>query len=221
VRKIYSSSGFDEALHAERAVIFIFFDWSGQAAHSLRTLQEWERDLASGPAKVKFEIYQLAPDQHPFTWKWIADAVGHDKGGEHGYGSVVWLRKGTVAGFVHNAAMAGTKSLAQITHECFVLGKTGVSPESISAGRVPFDAGLLEILCCPETRQQLALAARSAVDLINRQIAGGRLKNRGGQAVSGKIDGGLIRSDGKYLYPLRQNIPILLVDEAIPLAGAQ
>jgi uncharacterized protein YbaR (Trm112 family) len=220
MQQIDSPGDLDAALHAERAVVFIFFDWSGQAARSLRTFQEWERELAAQPGGTKCEIYQLEPDKHPRTWKWIADTAGHDKGGEHGYGSVVWLRKGSIVGFVQNAATAGTKTLAQITHECFVLTKTGVSPASISAGPRLFDAGLLEILCCPETHQQLALAAPSALEQINRQIAGGRLKNRAGQAVTGKIDGGLVRADGKYLYPLRQNIPILLVDEAIPLAGA-
>ncbi len=220
MQQINSSGDFDEALHAERAVVFIFFEWSGQAARSLRTLQEWERELAAQPGTVNFGIYQLAPDQHPRTWKWLAGAVGHGESAEQSDGAVLWLRKGSVAGFAQDAAGAGIKTLAQITHECFVLGKTGVSPATSSAGPRPFDAGLLEILCCPETHQQLALAAPSALEQLNRQIAGGRLKNRAGRTVMGKFDGGLVRADGKYLYPLRQNIPILLVDEAIPLAGA-
>jgi uncharacterized protein YbaR (Trm112 family) len=29
----------------------------------------------------------------------------------------------------------------------------------------------------------------------------------------------LIRADGKILYPIRRNIPVMLVDEGIPLAG--
>ena len=220
MQHINSSADFDEALHAERAVFFIFIEWSGQAARSQRTFREWERQLASQPGRVDFEIYQLAPDQHPRTWKWLAGATGHGEGAEYSDGAVLWLRKGSVAGFAQDAAGAGIKTLAQITHECFVLGKTGVSPASISAGTRPFDAGLLEILYCPETHQQLALVAPSALEQLNRQIAGGRLKNRAGQTVMGKIDGGLVRADGKYLYPLRQNIPILLVDEAIPLSGA-
>lgn len=220
MQQVNSSGDLDAALHAERAVVFIFFEWSGQAVRSLRTFQEWERELASQSGRVDFEIYQLAPDQHPRTWKWLAGAAGQGEGVEHGHGAVLWLRKGSVAGFVQDAASAGIKTLAQITHECFVLGKTGVSPASISAGPRPFDPGLLQILCCPETHQQLALAAPSALEQLNRQIAGGRLKNRAGHAVTGRIDGGLVRADGKYLYPLRQNIPILLVDEAIPLAGA-
>jgi len=219
MRQINSSGDFEEALHTERVIIFIFFEWSGQAARSLRTFQQFERELAAQPDGVNCEIFQLEPDQHPRTWKWLAGVAGCDEGAEHSHGAVVWLRKGLVAGFAKDAAAAGTKTLAQITHECFVLGKTTVSPASISAEPHPFDTGLLEILCCPETHQQLALAAPSALEQINRQIAGGKLKNRGGHAVTGKIDGGLIRADGKYLYPLRQNIPILLVDEAIPLVG--
>ncbi len=220
MHQINSLSDFDQALHAERALIFIFFEWSGQAARSLRTFQQFEREIVAQPGGANCQIYQLAPDQHPRTWKWLAGAAGHGEDVEQGHGAVLWLRKGSVAGFVQDAAEVGTKTLAQITQECFVLGKTGVSPASISVGPRPFDAGLLEILCCPETHQQLALAAPSTLEQINRQIAGGRLKNRGGHAVTGRIDGGLVRADGKYLYPLRQNIPILLVDEAIPLAGA-
>jgi uncharacterized protein YbaR (Trm112 family) len=220
MRQISSSGDFDEALHAERAIVFIFFEWSGQAARSQRAFQELERELASQPGGTKCEVYQLEPDKHPRTWKWLTGVAGHGEETEHGRGAVLWLRKGSVAAFVQDAAEVGTKTLAQITQECFVLGKTGVSPATISAGPRPFDAGLLEILCCPETHQQLALAAPSALEQINQQITGGRLKNRGGHAVTGKIDGGLVRADGKYLYPLRQNIPILLVDEAIPLTGA-
>jgi uncharacterized protein YbaR (Trm112 family) len=29
----------------------------------------------------------------------------------------------------------------------------------------------------------------------------------------------LVRADGKFIYPIRQEIPIMLIDEAIPLAS--
>jgi len=77
---------------------------------------------------------------------------------------------------------------------------------------------LLKILCCPETHQALALAEPVLVQQLNEKIASNRLLNRAGKAVLDKMDGGLIRSDGKFLYPLRQNIPIMLIDEAIPLS---
>jgi len=77
---------------------------------------------------------------------------------------------------------------------------------------------LLKILCCPETHQDLRVAEQTMVESLNRNIANGSVKNRAGQPVSIKIDGGLIRADGKFLYLIRQDIPVMLVDEAIPLA---
>ena len=50
-------------------------------------------------------------------------------------------------------------------------------------------------------------------------IAAGALTNRAGQPVKEKMDGGLVRADGRFLYPIRHNIPVMLVDEGIPLAG--
>ena len=81
------------------------------------------------------------------------------------------------------------------------------------------DTGLLKILCCPETHQELHLAEALRIDQLNGQVSAGVLKNRAGQAVQEKIEGGLIRADGKYLYPIRSNIPVMLVDEGIPLPG--
>ncbi len=78
---------------------------------------------------------------------------------------------------------------------------------------------LLKILCCPETHQELRLAEQAIIDQVNQQIAAGVSKNRAGQQVPEQIEGGLIRADGKFLYPIRRNIPIMLVDEAIPLTG--
>jgi len=79
------------------------------------------------------------------------------------------------------------------------------------------DAELLKILCCPETHQGLRVAEPAVVEKLNQQITAGGLKNRAGQPVTDKIDGGLLRTDGKFLYPIRQDIPVMLVDEAIPL----
>ena len=81
------------------------------------------------------------------------------------------------------------------------------------------DADLLKVLCCPETHQEVRLAEPAVIDRLNQQIAAGALKNRRGQPVQGKLDGGLIRADGKFLYPVRRKIPVMLVDEGIPLAG--
>lgn len=79
------------------------------------------------------------------------------------------------------------------------------------------DAELLKILCCPETHQELRLAEPVLIEMLNQKIASGGVNNRAGQPVKGAMDGGLVRADGKFLYPIRQDIPVMLVDEAIPL----
>jgi uncharacterized protein len=76
---------------------------------------------------------------------------------------------------------------------------------------------LLEILACPETKQPLTLAESSVLTALNNRIRQGDLTNRGGANVTEPIEGGLIRQDRRYLYPIRDEIPIMLIDEAIPL----
>lgn len=81
------------------------------------------------------------------------------------------------------------------------------------------DPELLNLLCCPETRQGLRAAPAAVVEQLNARIASGSLLNRGGKPVRDRIDGGLIRQDGLYLYPIRQDIPVMLVDEGISTVG--
>ncbi|MFA6546572.1 MAG: hypothetical protein WCS99_19305 [Limisphaerales bacterium] len=80
------------------------------------------------------------------------------------------------------------------------------------------NAELLAILRCPETRQTLAVAEVAVVEKLNAQVAAGQLRNAAGQPVTAKLDGGLVRADGRALYPVRNNVPVLLVDEAIAMA---
>ena len=77
---------------------------------------------------------------------------------------------------------------------------------------------LLQMLRCPETQQALALAETALVERLNAQVITGELRNRAGQPVTVKLDVGLMRADGKVLYPIRRNVPVLLVNEAITLA---
>ncbi|MCU0608605.1 MAG: hypothetical protein MUF22_02405 [Chitinispirillaceae bacterium] len=77
------------------------------------------------------------------------------------------------------------------------------------------DKELLDILCCPETKQDLSLVAGPVIATINQRIKAGTISNRAGEPVKEPIDGGLLREDRKYLYPIREDIPIMLIDEAI------
>lgn len=81
------------------------------------------------------------------------------------------------------------------------------------------DKELLDILACPEDKTPVKLADQELIDEVNRRIGTGELKNRGGQTLEKTIDGGLVREDGAYLYPIEDDIPIMLIDEAIPLEG--
>ena len=76
------------------------------------------------------------------------------------------------------------------------------------------DKDLLEILACPETHQGLSMASKDVLKRVNDAIGGG-LKNKGGQAVEQPLDAGLVREDGKVVYPIRDEIPVLLIDEGI------
>ncbi len=81
------------------------------------------------------------------------------------------------------------------------------------------DEKLLNILACPETHEAVSLADEALVATVNRKIEGGQLRNRAGDRVTEPIDGGLVRADGRYLYAVREDIPVMLVEQAIPLAG--
>ena len=79
------------------------------------------------------------------------------------------------------------------------------------------DAELLAILVCPETKQPVRLADADLLERLNAAIADGAVSTRGGEAVSAAVEEGLVREDNGYLYPVRDDIPIMLIDSAIPL----
>jgi uncharacterized protein YbaR (Trm112 family) len=76
---------------------------------------------------------------------------------------------------------------------------------------------LLALLCCPETHQQLELADPAQIEQLNREIASGQVRNRAGRTVREPLESALVRKDRKLLYPIRQGIPVMLIDEAIPM----
>lgn len=79
---------------------------------------------------------------------------------------------------------------------------------------------LLAILCCPETKQEIRLLEPHLVEVLNHRIEKGELNTKGGQPVTEKIDGGLLRNDGTVVYPIRDQIPIMLIEEGILVENA-
>jgi len=75
---------------------------------------------------------------------------------------------------------------------------------------------LLEVLCCPADRTAVRLATEAELETLNARIAKGT-SNNGGVAVTEKLLAAIIRADGTFAYPVREEIPVMLIDEAIPL----
>ena len=76
---------------------------------------------------------------------------------------------------------------------------------------------LLEILVCPETKQPIALASEEVLRKLAQDIGAGKVRNRGGEKVTEPITEGLVREDGKILYPVDDGIPVMLIEESIEL----
>ena len=76
---------------------------------------------------------------------------------------------------------------------------------------------LLEIIVCPVSHQPLRIAEEQLIDRLNQAISAGRVKDRAGRPMTAPIQQGLIRQDGQVMYPIRDNIPVLLTDEGIPM----
>lgn len=81
------------------------------------------------------------------------------------------------------------------------------------------DAELLNLLRCPETRQALTPIEPAALAALNGRVAAGSLQNRAGKTISEPLENALVRTDRAVAYPVRQNIPIMLIEEAIPLSA--
>ena len=83
------------------------------------------------------------------------------------------------------------------------------------------DPELLEILACPEDKTPVHLAEEDLLRALNERIRQGAVENRGGETVTEEITEGLVREDGKFLYPVRDDIPIMLIDEATSIDDAE
>jgi len=82
---------------------------------------------------------------------------------------------------------------------------------------MPIRQELIDLLVCPETRQPLSKASDELLAQINGRIRSGELRNRGGDPVAKELTAGLLRKDGKILYPVQDDIPVMLIEESIEL----
>jgi uncharacterized protein YbaR (Trm112 family) len=80
---------------------------------------------------------------------------------------------------------------------------------------MPVSQDLLEILVCPETKQPVRMAPADVLARLNERIRDGQVRNRGGAAVAKELAEGLLREDGRVLYPVDDGIPVMLIEESI------
>lgn len=81
------------------------------------------------------------------------------------------------------------------------------------------DQDFLAMLVCPSTRQALRVATAAELSAVNARIGAGSAKNRGGTAVTAPWTAALATVDGAWLYPIQDEIPILLTSEAVATGG--
>ena len=80
---------------------------------------------------------------------------------------------------------------------------------------MPVDGKLLEILCCPLSKTPLTILGRQKLDKLNLAINNGDALVVGGEKVTDPLQEGLITEDGKVIYPVQDDIPILLEEKGI------
>jgi len=83
---------------------------------------------------------------------------------------------------------------------------------------MPVDGKLLEILCCPVSKTPLTILARDMLDKLNTAIESNQLLYIDNSKVTDTLQEGLITEDGKVVYAVQDDIPVLLEEKGIGTA---
>ena len=77
------------------------------------------------------------------------------------------------------------------------------------------DKRLLDILCCPVSKSPLKPLGKAQLEAVNAAIRRGAVQTTTGTNVSSPLQAGLLTTDGKVIYRVEDDIPVMLADEAI------
>lgn len=84
--------------------------------------------------------------------------------------------------------------------------------------QMSFDNSLLDIVCCPLTRAPLERLSEAKLHQLNTLIRQNRIKNEAKEIVEEPLTDALVTRDGRIAYPVRDGIPVLLIDQGITLS---
>ena len=84
------------------------------------------------------------------------------------------------------------------------------------ANSMAIDRKLLEILCCPVSKQALTVLSPEQLALINKQIATGSIATADDRVVTAPLNEGLITNNQQRIYRIDDDIPVMLEKESIP-----
>ena len=77
------------------------------------------------------------------------------------------------------------------------------------------DGKLLEILCCPVSKTPLIRLSGNQLEALNVAIRAREIQTIQGDVLEQELDEALITEDLKVMYPVIDNIPILLEEKGI------
>lgn len=77
------------------------------------------------------------------------------------------------------------------------------------------DKRLLDILCDPVSKTPVRPLRRDELDALNRAIGAGAVDTVAGEKVAAPLAAGLITSDRKVVYPIDDDIPVMLAEAGI------
>jgi uncharacterized protein YbaR (Trm112 family) len=80
---------------------------------------------------------------------------------------------------------------------------------------MPIDGKLLEILCCPVIKTPLTRLSAGRLKALNEAISAGQVQYVRGEQVDQPLREALITEDSKVIYPVVDEIPILLEEKGI------
>ncbi|KGI78657.1 Trm112 family protein [Oleiagrimonas soli] len=77
------------------------------------------------------------------------------------------------------------------------------------------DKHLLDILCCPVSKTPVRPLQTGELERLNQAIARGEVDTVAGARVEAALTAGLVTTDGRVVYRIEDDIPVMLPEEGI------